>query len=236
MTSDLWRFPVDPVTVGLGSGLQPELSLPMLPVRVWSVPQREQAEAKRFLRWANRNALLGLVWNRFSLPQVLNGDVGDLWSLVWLTNSTDRILANFQKLVLILYLWFQRRHDAFFILHPFFILCPDYWKNTQNSYLSLLVLASHSPEQLWYLYLPFSRKPESQLNNLYSIFIYYQSALSMVSTQDEGRDVHPGTSGQGFYGWYNPVADPDLWRRTGLWWANYSSQHIFQLLLSGRSF
>lgn len=56
------------------------------------------------------------------------------------------------------------------------------------------MLASHSPQQLWHLYLPFSRKLGSQLNNLYSAFIYYQSALS---AQDEGRDVYLGNSDQG---------------------------------------
>lgn len=162
----------------------------------------------------------------------------DLRWLVWLTNSTDRILVNIQKPILSLFLCFQRRRDACFLFTPSFLLSLPW---LLQKYTELLTLPSCAglplSRAIWHLYLPFSRKLQSQLNNLYSVFIYYQSALSMVSTQDEVRDVHPGTSGWVFfYGWYNPVADLDLWKRTGLWWANYSSHHIFQLLLSGRSF
>lgn len=131
----------------------------------------------------------------------------------------------------------RRACGIFWFLNlSFFILFLDYCENMLNSYLCVLVLASHASEQLRHLYLPFSRELDTQLNNPCSVFIYYQSALDKVTTQDGGRDVYPGTSGKWLYGWHKPVADPDLWKGTGLWWANYSSQHIFQLLRSGRSF
>lgn len=103
----------------------------------------------------------------------------------------DNIMVNIQKPTLSMFLCFQRRqHVGFFcILYlSFFLLFPDYCENTLTlTFVFLCWPPTLQSVQLWHLHLSFSRKLDSQLNNLCSVFIYYQSALGKVTTQDQER-------------------------------------------------
>lgn len=221
MTNDLCRFFVDPGTVGLRPGLQPKLSFFMLLCRSGLHPSgsRQRRAAPQTGKWkcSFRTCLKQVItagifgWSYRGFKKLGKANKKHRQHLCERSKVHFKSVSVFSE---------QTACGIFFFCFlnlSFFILSPDYCKNTLNSYLCLLVLASHSPEHLWHLYLPFSRELDSQLKNPRSVFIYCQSAPSKVTTQGEERDGHPGTSGKWLYGWYNPVADPDLWKGTGLW-------------------
>lgn len=154
MTDDLCRFFIEPGTVGLRPGLQPKLQFLMLLCRSGLHPSgsSQSKAASQTGKWkcSFRTCLKDCYCHTMAwMTMVLDDHIQHLRSLVSLTSSTDNIMVNIQMPILSVFLWFQRRqHVGFFCFLNvyFFILFPDYCENTVNSYLCLLVLASHSPE------------------------------------------------------------------------------------------
>lgn len=132
MTSDLWRFFVDPASVGLGPRLHSALALIVCAACVCLICTPVGAHSgKAFLQ-------VGKCSFGTCLKQILTATSFE-WSHRWFkVLGENRILVTIQNHIL--FLWSQRRQDAFSFSHPpFFILCPDHCKNTPNSQFFLLL-------------------------------------------------------------------------------------------------